>query len=166
MEADGSLLRWASQNGHIEVVKLLLEKGANIHADDDFSLRIASQQGHLEVVKLLIENGANVNAQDDYSLRWASQNGHIEVVKLLLENGADIHAVGDLSLRSDDRKRSCCWKLFYLLIFVLWLTICTIIQIIHPIEELNLYFFMWMSPVFILMGYNCCVMFILIKNLI
>jgi hypothetical protein len=52
----------------------------------------------------------------------------------------------------DDRKRSCCWKLFYLLIFVLWLTICTIIQIIHPVEEFNLYFFMWMLPLLILMG--------------
>jgi hypothetical protein len=59
----------------------------------------------------------------------------------------------------DDRKRSCCWTLFYLLIFVLWLTICTIIQIIHPIEEVYLYGIMWMLPVLILMGF-CCVLFI------
>ena len=40
------LKRWslmmASKNGHLEVVKFLLEKGANIHADNDGALLLAS----------------------------------------------------------------------------------------------------------------------------
>jgi len=43
----------------------------------------ASQYGHIEVVKYLVENGANISAQDDIALRWASQNRHIEVINYL-----------------------------------------------------------------------------------
>jgi len=43
----------------------------------------AAERGHLEVVKYLIENGANIHAADDYALRWAAYNGHLEIVKYL-----------------------------------------------------------------------------------
>jgi ankyrin repeat protein len=52
-------LHGAAGSGHIEVVRLLVEKGANVNA---------------EVVRLLVEKGANVNA---------------EVVRLLAEKGAN-----------------------------------------------------------------------------
>ncbi len=45
---------------------------------------VASHNGHAEVVKILVENGAQVNlqAKDGWSaLMIASQNGHAEVVK-------------------------------------------------------------------------------------
>jgi hypothetical protein len=92
-------LRWASENGHLEVVKLLLENGADVHANNDEALRWASENGHLEVVKLLLENGADVHANNEYALRWASENGHIEIVKLLIEKGADVHADNEYALR-------------------------------------------------------------------
>jgi len=76
-------LRWASNNGHIGVVKVLLEAGANVHAEDDGALRWASRDGHLEVVKVLLEAGANIHAIDDWALRWASRYCHLEVVELL-----------------------------------------------------------------------------------
>jgi hypothetical protein len=47
----------------------------------------------LEVVKLLIEKGADINQADKYGhtpLYWASDHGHLELVKLLIEKGADI----------------------------------------------------------------------------
>jgi ankyrin repeat protein len=53
---------------------------------DDNALREASRNGHEEVVKILIEAGANVHAWDDNALREASRNGHLEVVKLLKEH--------------------------------------------------------------------------------
>ena len=93
------LLTYCSQYGYIEVVKLLLEKGANIHADDDYALRWSARNEHIEVVKLLLEKGANIHADNDYALRWSAKNGHIEVVKLLLEKGANIHADDDYALR-------------------------------------------------------------------
>jgi ankyrin repeat protein len=51
-------LLWASMYGHLEVVKLLIENGADVRAKDGVALRLASRYGHLEVVRLLIENGA------------------------------------------------------------------------------------------------------------
>ena len=80
-------LRWASINGRTEVVKILLEAGADVHAENDLALRIASYYGHTEVVITLLKAGANVHAPDhigpDAALRWASKYGHSEVVKLL-----------------------------------------------------------------------------------
>ena len=92
-------LRSASANRHFEVVKFLVEKGADIHADDDYPLRSASENGHLEVAKFLVDKGADVHARNDYALRKASKNGHLEVVKFLVEKGANIHAADDYALR-------------------------------------------------------------------
>jgi uncharacterized membrane protein YhaH (DUF805 family) len=55
-----------------------------------------------------------------------------------------------MSGAKDNRRESCCWKLFFLLIFVLWLTICTIIQVIHPVDNSDFYFYMWLSPILLL----------------
>ncbi|KAK7409434.1 hypothetical protein QQX98_008395 [Neonectria punicea] len=55
----------------------------------------AAESGHEGIVKLLLEKGANVEAKDDYGwtpLLWAAENGHEGIVKLLLEKGADIEA--------------------------------------------------------------------------
>ncbi len=92
-------LRLASEKGHLEVVRYLVEHEADIHAWNDYALRLASHNGHLEVVKYLIEKGANINAFDDWALRLASQRGHLEVVKYLVENGANVHAMDDFALR-------------------------------------------------------------------
>lgn len=60
-------LHFASGYNHPEVVKLLLEKGADIHAKDKgglVPLHNACSYGHYEVAELLIRYGANVNATD------------------------------------------------------------------------------------------------------
>ena len=36
-------------------MKLLLERGANIHTFDDWALRFADSRGHIETVKLLLD---------------------------------------------------------------------------------------------------------------
>jgi ankyrin repeat protein len=56
------------------------------------ALSYACDRGNVELVKLLIERGANVNAQDSFygatPLTWAADKGHAEIVRLLLEKGA------------------------------------------------------------------------------
>ena len=89
----------AIYNGHLNVVKYLVENGTNIHIYNNYGLRGASKNGHLDVVKHLVENGANVQVWVDASLRLASINGHLDVVKYLVENGANIQAENDYSLR-------------------------------------------------------------------
>ena len=84
-------LRQASRNGHLEIVKYLIENGANIHAENDYALRWASNEGHLEVVKYLIKKGTDVHAENDHALRWASGKGHLEIVKFLIENHETIN---------------------------------------------------------------------------
>ncbi|MGE0207195.1 MAG: ankyrin repeat domain-containing protein [Candidatus Babeliales bacterium] len=52
-------------------------------------LMLASRKKHIEVVKLLLENGANAaNEHGKTALTNAIFWGHKEIVKLLLENGA------------------------------------------------------------------------------
>jgi len=90
-------LRHASKGGHKDIVRYLVENGANIHSSS--SLKYASEGGHTDVVQYLFERGANIHADNNYALRFASKNGRSDVVKFLIEKGANIHADGDYALR-------------------------------------------------------------------
>ena len=46
-----------------------------------------SDLGLTKAVKLLIDKGADIHVEDDYALRWASYDGHLEVVKYLKSKG-------------------------------------------------------------------------------
>jgi len=55
----------------------------------------AVTSGHTEIVKWLLENGAEANYRysNNYSpLLNAAANGHLEILKLLQAHGADLHA--------------------------------------------------------------------------
>jgi len=51
-----------------ECVKWLLNNGYDVHTEDDSALCWASRYCHLEVVKLLLEAGANIHAIDDKTM--------------------------------------------------------------------------------------------------
>ena len=91
-------LSWAAENGHEAVVKLLLEKGADLESRDSTGrtpLSRAAENGHEAVVKLLLEKGADLESKDSTGrtpLSWAAEKGHEAVVKLLLEKGADLES--------------------------------------------------------------------------
>ncbi|KAJ5765777.1 hypothetical protein N7520_005336 [Penicillium odoratum] len=98
---DGSTpLSWAARNGHEPVVKLLLDRGADLEAKNhpfgQTPLSWAAKNGHEPVVKLLLDRGADLEAKDDRfgqtPLSWAAEEGHEPVVKLLLDRGADLEA--------------------------------------------------------------------------
>ena len=60
----------AAERGHDQLVKLLLDQGADVNTQNGHysnALQAASSEGHIEIVKMLLDHGANVNAQDgDY----------------------------------------------------------------------------------------------------
>lgn len=90
-------LRYAVRGNDVEMVRLLLDYGANVHAFQENSITVASQMGHVEILRLLIQAGADVAGTP---LRYAAENGHSEVVKVLCESGADTMAGGCGSLRT------------------------------------------------------------------
>ena len=89
-------LMYAAANGHVEVLRVLLEGGANAertNANQRTALHRAAWNGYLEACRLLLDWGAKVNPVDkwkDTPLHDAAWNGHLSVVKLLVERGADV----------------------------------------------------------------------------
>ncbi|KAL3417967.1 PFS domain-containing protein [Phlyctema vagabunda] len=91
-------LSLAVETGYDAVVKLLLEKGAEVEAKDKNGrtpLSLAVETGYDAVVKLLLEKGAEVEAKDKNGrtpLSLAVETEYYAVVKLLLEKGANLEA--------------------------------------------------------------------------
>ncbi|KAJ7595602.1 ankyrin repeat-containing domain protein [Mycena floridula] len=83
--AHGNILRSAVYGG-LEIVKMLIDKGANLQVQGEAALENASRNGKLDIVKLLIEKGVSPKNRQ---IPWrACYDGHLEVVKVLVENGA------------------------------------------------------------------------------
>lgn len=81
----------------VEVIRLLLDKGARVNQPDLYRtpLMLAAGKGHIETVKLLLARGADVNAtakEDITALTIAVQSNNVTVVRLLLTAGADAKA--------------------------------------------------------------------------
>ncbi|KAJ7136784.1 ankyrin repeat-containing domain protein [Mycena epipterygia] len=95
----GSAVLQASIYGHHDLVRLLLEFGADINVLGHYGtpLQAASEAGYASLVELLTERGADVNAPGGYfgtALQAASHEGHYSVVELLIQKGADVNAAG------------------------------------------------------------------------
>lgn len=62
-------------------------------------LHAAAQRGHTEIVRLLLQHGADPNAREPgdhtYPLHWAVAHGHVDIVRALLNAGAEVHGAGD-----------------------------------------------------------------------
>lgn len=71
----------------------MIKAGADIELGASTPLMEAAQEGHMELVKYLLENNAHVHAQTqtgDTALTYACENGHTDVADLLLQYGADL----------------------------------------------------------------------------
>jgi ankyrin repeat protein len=85
-------LIWASDNNHAEVVRLLLDRGAELEARDDdgeTAFFRAVARGHEEIVDMLLSRGADVRTRNKYRgtpLQEASMEGHLGVVRLLVRH--------------------------------------------------------------------------------
>src|SRR3989339_507079 len=93
-----TVLYVAAQNGHAQIVQLLLAADANVNSQTtdkgDTPLFIAAFKGHTEVVQILLGAHPNVNSQTTDNgvtpLYIAAQQGHARIVRLLIEVGANV----------------------------------------------------------------------------
>ncbi|CAG9461834.1 unnamed protein product [Pedinophyceae sp. YPF-701] len=91
-------LHVAAYAGHVEVIKALLESGANAKAaamDSTNALHFAAMKGHSEACRALINAGVSVNSKTRkgmMALHFASQGGHKELAQLLLKRRANAGA--------------------------------------------------------------------------
>jgi ankyrin repeat protein len=87
-------LTYAATYGHVEVVRVLLEGGANVDRANGYgrtALHVADGYGHLDVCHLLLDWGAKVvplDGEQYTALHVAALLGHLSLVKLLVERGA------------------------------------------------------------------------------
>lgn len=86
----------ASQNGHLDAVNLLLERGADPSISTNESgfspLHISCMCNHIEVAKVLLDAGTDIDKLgngDETPLFIAAENDCHEVVSMLMERGAD-----------------------------------------------------------------------------
>lgn len=94
----------AATFGHNNTIQLLLDKGADINADNDNAFLMAVFKDHINTIQLLIDNGANIHTNNDRALRWASEYSLNYTVRILLSNGADLHVGNDQPLRGAAEK--------------------------------------------------------------
>ncbi|KAJ7187378.1 ankyrin repeat-containing domain protein, partial [Mycena filopes] len=90
----------AANNGHTEIVQLLLKHGAEVDPKGDSGpLFVAAEQGYTEILQLLLDQGSEVNsfraATTSSPLQEASLNGHTQAVQLLLNYGAKVNPDND-----------------------------------------------------------------------
>lgn len=90
------LLILAIQKKQNDVVKMMIEKGANINVKNlngQTPLHVAILTNNIEIAKYLIEKGADLNIKDckgQTPLYLAILKNNVEIAKLLIKKGANI----------------------------------------------------------------------------
>uniref|UniRef100_A0A8D0D4C1 Euchromatic histone-lysine N-methyltransferase 2 n=1 Tax=Sander lucioperca TaxID=283035 RepID=A0A8D0D4C1_SANLU len=90
---------WSAEHKHVEVIKVLLNRGADVTINDkelNVCLHWAAYAGNVDIAELVLNSGcplASVNMHGDTPLHIAAREGYLECVTLFLSRGADIDIV-------------------------------------------------------------------------
>jgi ankyrin repeat protein len=86
---------WSADNGHTEIVKVLIQKGAALNTQDFdgwTALMKAVYGKHVEIVQTLIKNGADVNSKNvgGYTTLFVAEEikAPPEIINMLKDAGA------------------------------------------------------------------------------
>jgi biopolymer transport protein ExbD len=89
-----TLLMWAAARDHVELVELLLARGADTEVTTSEGLTaliFAAFPGNTRAIEVLLDNGADVHATGPVGMtavQLAARNGHSEAVDVLVRYGA------------------------------------------------------------------------------
>ncbi|XP_078601121.1 uncharacterized protein LOC144876085 [Branchiostoma floridae x Branchiostoma japonicum] len=100
--------------GHVDIVRLLLRKGAwvanrDIDTQSPLHRAVTSTKGSTEIVDLLVQHGATVDTQDVHKntpLMTACVHNHVDTVRRLLELGARPDLTVFQTLKEDAQTRT------------------------------------------------------------
>ena len=82
----GHAIHWTVENGYVQITELLLDKGADVNARDQFNetpLMKAARSGNTACLEFLLNRGARVDDENDWGetgLMIAANDGHTEMV--------------------------------------------------------------------------------------
>lgn len=85
----------ACRMGYVDMVCLLAESCVNLNEPEGEPLRLAVENFNIEVVRFLIEHGADVPATGARALWQAVKNGSPALESLLIEAGATLEVVAN-----------------------------------------------------------------------
>ncbi|MBY4829218.1 ankyrin repeat domain-containing protein [Burkholderia dolosa] len=104
-KAGENALMLASLNGDVGLVKLLIDKGAEVSKKGWAPLHYAATNGHDDVVKVLLDHDAYIDTASPNGttpLMMAARGNHASTVNLLLDQGADPQVKNQLGLTALD----------------------------------------------------------------
>ncbi|XP_065804383.1 histone-lysine N-methyltransferase EHMT2 isoform X1 [Labrus bergylta] len=96
---------WAAEHKHVDVIRSLLNRGADVTINDKSSLSPQEQNvclhwaayaGNVDIAELVLNAGCSltsVNVHGDTPLHIAAREGYLECVTLFLSRGADIDII-------------------------------------------------------------------------
>lgn len=97
-EIEDTPLMISSQEGHLEIVNLVLDSQQCKDEDLASSLFLATIFGRVEIIKILIEKGVEIDCRDENGstpLLLSCELGHVNCARILLQNGASPNVCND-----------------------------------------------------------------------
>ncbi|KAL8104599.1 hypothetical protein AgCh_028717 [Apium graveolens] len=91
-------LHSAASSGNVEIVELLLNRGADVNLKNNggrTALHYAASKGWLKIAQILISHDAKLNVKDKVGctpLHRAASTGNAELCEFLIEEGAEVDA--------------------------------------------------------------------------
>ena len=106
-----SMLNRAYYKRHKDIVRFLLDKGANVNYNgfiEGTALMFAAGNGDIAHLTLFLKSGANPNVRltvsGETALHTAAHRNNVEAAKLLIEAGADVNSRLEVNARTQMRE--------------------------------------------------------------